>query len=175
MESNLSLSSALASLENQIAHHREQVAAHAEQEAFHREREAFHRERKEAHAAALAELTDRYESFKAGAELAVRGGAATTAAPAIAAPEPPADPAPGRRLSISAAVAALVDAKRPGERFDPRSLAEEVNQRYAKRLGRTVDNRQVSVALRWLAETRRIVLVERGNPHRGATYARAKG
>lgn len=182
MEPELSLPKLLASLEMQIAYHREQEASHAEQEgahqeqaAFHAEREAFHREQRAAHAAEAEQLARHLEALNASA--AAAAGLARRALPAgaptpAAAPEPPADPAPGRRLSLNAAVMAVVARKGPDQRFGPNEVTEEVNRHFAGRLGGPVEVRQVSVALRWLAANRQIALAARGRQRKESKYAR---
>lgn len=149
----------LESLRTQIAHHREQ-------EALHGEREAFHREQRAAHAADLEQLT----RYLAAVEAAVSTVADLTSRKA------PAKPArrfgQRRRFSINAAVFEVVSDKASREPFELRAVTAEVNRRFHKALGRAVKEHQVSVALRYLAASGYIVLLEKGRSHQGARYAR---
>jgi hypothetical protein len=162
MSSKASVEEILAQLETRIAHN-------AEREAFHAGREAFHQERRASYAAELEQLIRCRESLKASAEaaaeLVARG---LPAAP----PEPPPleIPAMGRRFRLARIVEKIVERKAPRERFGARTIIAEVNQLLGDR--RRVDERQVSVALRWLAESRKIVRLERGRPFHEAQYAR---
>jgi hypothetical protein len=162
MDSNLSVSTILSSLEAQIAHHREQEAVHAERETFHHARRAEH-------AAELERLVRHYEAFKASAEEVT----ALASRVPLAAPPPSDDLPPGRKVSINRLAAQVIEGKGPHEPFTPGQIADEVNRRFAPRLGWTVDVRQISVALRWLAANGRIVLTEQGRQHRQSKFARA--
>ena len=164
MEADLSLTTILASLRAQIARHREQ-------EALHAEREAFHRERRAEHATELAQLEASFESLQASAE-----NAAKLAARLPLEPTPPPDDLPvGSKVSINHLVARVVERKAPQETFGPLEIATEINRRYAGRLGRTVDARQVSVTLRWMAATGRIVRTGKGHGRRSSKYSRSEG
>ena len=70
----------------------------------------------------------------------------------------------------------VVEGRGPGQPFGPREIAAEVNRRFAGRLksAQAVDERQVSVSLRWLAAGRRIFRIEEGRPHREAKYVRQR-
>src|SRR3954454_2268100 len=94
METPLSLSAILSSLQQQISEHREK-------EAFHAEREAFHRDRRGEHAAELEQLVKSFEGLKSSAETAAKLAARLPQAP----PPPPDDLPVGRKVSISALVA----------------------------------------------------------------------
>jgi hypothetical protein len=65
--------------------------------------------------------------------------------------------------------------KGPQEAFGPVDLAAEINRRFAGRLGWKVDARQVSVVLRWMAGTGRVVRTGRGRQKRQSKYVRAGG
>ena len=161
MDAPLSLSAILASLQTQIAQHRER-------EAFHAEREAFHRERRAEHAAELEQLVQSFESLKTSAENAAR-----LAARLPPAPPPPSDDLPaGRKPSISYLTARAIEGKAPGETFGPVDIAAEINQRFAAQLKREVDARQVSVVLRWMAKTGRIVRTKKGHQRKQSKYSR---
>jgi hypothetical protein len=164
METPLSLAAILSSLEKQISDHRER-------EAFHAEREAFHRERRAEHAAELEQLEKSFQSLRASAEHAAR-----LAARLPQEPPPPADDLPlGRKVPISQLVQRVVALKGPQEPFGPVDLAAEINQRYGPRLKlkKDYDPRQVSVILRWMAKTGRIVRTQKGRPWNQSQYVRA--
>ena len=167
METPLSLSAILLSLEKQISEHRER-------EAFHAEREAFHRERRAEHAAELEQLQKSYETLKASAEQAAKLAARLPQEP----PPPSDDDLPvGRKVSISHLVQKVVERKGPQEAFGPVDIANEINERYGPRLKRKkdYDPRQVSVVLRWMAKTGRIDRTEKGRPWSGAQYVKVGG
>lgn len=166
METPLSLSAILSSLEKQIADHRER-------EAFHAEREAFHRERRAEHAAELEQLQKSFESLKASAEHAARLAARLPQE----LPLPPDDLPVGRKVPISQLVQKVIDRKGPQEPFGPVNLAAEINQRYGPLLKpkKAYDPRQVSVVLRWMAKTGRVVRTEKGRPWNQSQYVKAGG
>lgn len=151
----------LENLRTQITHHREK-------EALHGEREAFHREQRAAHAAELEQLTRHLAAFEA----------AVSAAADLAARKLPAEPVrrfgQRSRFSINTAVFEVVSGKAPHEPFDPRAVTAEVNRRFQEAMGSAVGERQVSVALRFLAASGHIVLLEKGRSHQGARYARER-
>ncbi|HEX4496628.1 MAG TPA: hypothetical protein VIE43_13230 [Thermoanaerobaculia bacterium] len=162
MANPLSLPDLLASLQTQIARHREQ-------EAFHAEREAFHRELRAEHAAELDPLVKSFEALQASV-----ANAAHLAARLSIAPPPPSDDLPvGRKISTNYLVGRAVQTKTPGEAFGPGEITAEINRRFAPRLGRKVDIRQVSVSLRWMADTGRISRVSPGHQRKQSRYARA--
>lgn len=161
MDTRLPLSTILASLQTQIAQHREQ-------EAFHAEREAFHRERRAEHAAELQQLVQSFESLSTSAENASR-----LASRLPLTPPPPVDDLPvGRKVSISYLAARAIERKAPGEIFGPVEIAAEINRRFAARLGWEVDVRQVSVVLRWMASTGRVVRTKQGHQRKQSQYSR---
>jgi hypothetical protein len=162
MNTDLPIASILSSLQTQIAQHREQ-------EAIHAEREAFHRERRAEHAAELEQLVRGFESLKASVENAAR---LATRIPLPPSPPPPEDLPVGRKLSTSYLATRVIEGKAPDEPFGPKEVAAEINRRFAARLGRTVDVRQVSVALRWMADTGRIARAEKGHQRRQSKYTR---
>lgn len=149
----------LENLRSQLAHHREQ-------EALHGEREAFHRERRAAHAAEAEQLASHLTAFEAA-----------MAAASVAVRKAPAEPerrfGQRSRFSINTAVFHVVSGKAPQEPFGLRAVTAEVNERFREALGRGVDERQVSVALRFLAGGGHIVLLKKGGAHREARYVRA--
>jgi hypothetical protein len=171
MSVHLSLAEILSSLAERIAHHREQ-------EVIHAEREAYHREQRAGHLAELARLEPHFESLRNSAPIAeslTAGGAGAAATvPAPAAP-PPSDELPAnRKASINAAVRKVIEGLSPDEPFGPRQVTDEVNRRFAAKLGRTVEMAHVSVSLRWLARTGRIFRLQGGRPHQESKYARRR-
>ena len=83
----------------------------------------------------------------------------------------------GRKVSISQLVQKVVERKGPQEAFGPVDVAAEINQRYGPLLQRKkdYDPRQVSVVLRWMAKTGRVVRTEKGRPWNGAQYVKTGG
>jgi chromosome segregation ATPase len=163
METPLSLSAILSSLQQQISEHRER-------EAFHAEREAFHRDRRAEHAAELEQLEKSFETLKATAEQAAK-----LAARLPQEPPPPSDDLPvGRKMPISQLVQRVIERKGLQEPFGPVDVAAEINQRYGPRLKlkKAYDPRQVSVVLRWMAKTGRIARTEKGRPWSGSQYVK---
>lgn len=171
MDSNLPLGRILAELEQQIALLREREAHHAGREAHHAEREAFHREQRAVYGERLARVSRHFE--------ALRENAAAVAEIELLSPEaPPAQPVDdlpaGKKPSINQAVQRVISGLPPDRPFGPREIMEEVNRRYAGRLGGPVDMRKVSVSLRWLAGTGRIHKAWRGRPHKESKYLRQR-
>jgi len=162
MDSNLSVTAILSSLEVQITRNRER-------EAFHAEREAFHREQRAEYATELERLVQNFEAFKASAASAA--DLANRYVPAEA-PAPDSGLPPGHKVSINKAVVKVIEGKGAQEPFGPREITEELNRRFSGRLRKTIDARQVSVSLRWLAGTGRIFRLERGRPHWESKYVR---
>jgi hypothetical protein len=174
MSAKQSITELLADLDERIAHH-------GEQEALHTEREAFHREQRAVHAAELEKLRRYAETLRGATEAAAELEGAAPIHP----PQPPPAPAPapapvvdlygpGGRFYLVPAIQALVARKAPGEAFAVSSMTAEVNRVYSGQLREKVDERQVSVSLRWLARQGRIVVLQRGRGRRAARYARAR-
>jgi hypothetical protein len=165
MHASLSLGQILAGLEERIAQLRER-------ESHHAEREAFHREQRAAYGAELAKITERFEALRSSAEAVAELGILLPSGP----PQPvEGDDLPaGKRPSINLAVQKVVSRLPPDRPFGPREVMEEVNRRYAGRLGGPVDMRKVSVSLRWLADTGRIHRAFRGRPHKESKYVRER-
>src|SRR5436305_2204327 len=163
METPLSLSAILLSLEKQISEHRKR-------EAFHAGREAFHRDRRAEHAAELEQLLKSFEGLKASAEQAAK-----LAARLPQEPPPPSDDLPvGRKIPISQLVQRVIERKGPQEAFGPVDVAAEINRRYGPRLQlkKGYDPRQVSVVLRWMAKRGRVARTQKGRPWSGSQYVR---
>lgn len=145
------------------------------QEALHAEREAFHREQRGACAAELEKLRRHAESLL-GAKEAVAELESLTP---LETPPPPPPPAvevygPGGRFYLARAVDAVIARKPPDEPFSVASMTAEVNRLYGGEIGAHVEERQISVSLRWLASQGRITRVQQGKGSRGARYTRGR-
>ena len=75
-------------------------------------------------------------------------------------------------VTISKMIGRILDAKMAGERLTPSSIAQEVNETFAKRLRRPVSSRTASVALRRLADLGRLALVREGKAFHEALYTK---
>jgi hypothetical protein len=160
MDSKLSVTDMLARLEEQIAHL-------GEREAFHASQEEMHREQRTSYKTELDRLTQCRDSLKT---------AAATVEELMAAPRltPPLElPDMGKRFRLARLVEKVLERKAPHERFGAKALAAEVNQAFGARLKRRFNPREVSVALASLAESGKIVRLERGGPSRESRYARS--
>lgn len=163
MNPRLSIAQVLSDLESQIANHEERAS-------FHTGQEAFHRSQRELHEGELARLRQRYEGFKTAAQAAgeeVGRGAGLRPAPE--------DSEESQRSTLSKLVARLIEQKGEGERFGPTALAQEINDRHAKRLRNPARTRSVSVALRRLLADGDVRLVEEGRAFHEAVYVRRRG
>jgi hypothetical protein len=160
MAVNLSLSEILANLEKRIESLREQVELHARQEEHHRGQ----RTRLEAE---LQKAMGHLESFRA-----VAATAEELDLPALAPASPPQEPEEdfGLRPAMARLIARVVEGRPDGERFGPRSVAEEVNERFEKLLRRLVEPPDVSVVLRRMSAARRIHQVRPGKANYEALY-----
>lgn len=156
MSSDLSIAQVLTDLEAQVRQLEEQEAFHAQQEVFHREQRALR-------AGDLAGIRERFEAFKAAAAAA---GEVVRRVKVEGADElaPPA--------TISKMIGRLVGAKMAGERITPSSMAQEVNETFARRLRRPVSSRTASVALSRLARLGYLELVREGKAFHEAVYAK---
>jgi len=163
MDTNLSVAQILSDMEVQIAHHESQEAFHAQQEVFHREQRTLHAE-------GLSKLRERYEAFRAGVSAVGESFRPQPAPPPPSQVEP--DPDKGRRPSISKLVLRLVSSKNEEEVLTPKSVAEELNERFAGKLPRRVKGRDVSVYLRRLHTEGRLHLVRKGGAAHEAAYTR---
>jgi hypothetical protein len=158
-----SISELLASLEAQAAEHERQEAHHAEQEVFHRERRS-------AHAAELEQIRRHLEALRVAVATLDRADLSASV------PEPDdEDLGPASRPRVAKMVEKVVESKRPGERFGCEALTAEVNRRFGDRLRQRIEEPQISVVLRRLAQKKRIELVRRGRPHQEALYSLAEG
>jgi hypothetical protein len=156
---DLSVAQILANLEAQIA-------SVESQEAFHAQQEVLHREQRAQNAADLEKLRQRYEVFKTAA----------AAAEEVVTRVPQEDPArqedEDARVQITTVAKLIVRvvAARTGT-FGATAVAQEINQRFGRRLGRPLDSRTVSVTLRRLNDSGRIHLVREGKAFHEALYA----
>lgn len=161
MNPSLSIAQVLTDLEAQIA-------SREERETFHACQETFHRSQRELHGGELSRLRERYEGFKAAAQAAgeeVRRGAASL----LPAPE---NSETKQRSTLSKLVARLIEQKGVDERFGATALAQEINDRYVRRLRNPARVRSVSVALRRLLAEGSVRLVEEGRAFHEAVYRR---
>jgi hypothetical protein len=162
MSKNLSVAEILAGLEAQISYFETQVPFHARQEAVHR----GERERCEAE---LATLRERYEAFKTASAAAgevVNRGRKTDG------PRLKVEKDDGRPTSTRNLIHGVVSAKAEGDTFGAAAVAQEVNQRFAKRLRQPVNVRSVSVTLSRLASEGILKVVREGKAHHEALYSR---
>ena len=146
-----------------------QAVFHQERESFHASKETHHREQRSGHAARLEAIRSRLEAFRTAAEEAL-DLAEEPAIPAAAKEE--ANLGPASRPNLTGMIKLILDSKRPGERFGPVTLCEEVNRQFADRLRRPFEPGQVSVALRRFSRLGRVHQVRRGRPHWEALYVR---
>lgn len=162
MKLQISVVQMLAELEAQVAYHRKQEAYHAEQEVHHREERAHH-------AAELETAQARYESFRAAAESAGELVSQRREEAAKAqAEQPPQDKEPGRPVTLSQAIRAIIGAKQAQEVFGASSLLRELQRRG---LGR-IDIRTVGATLRRLHAAGKIHQVREGRAYHEAQYTR---
>jgi hypothetical protein len=146
-----------------------QAAEHERQEAYHAEQENLHRELRSSHAAELEQVRKHLDALRSA--VAALDQASSRPAPAVRPEEDDEDLGSTSRPRVARMVEKVVAGKRPGEHFGAEALTGEVNQRFGDRLRAPIDERQVSVALRRLAERKRIELVRRGRPHQETLYA----
>ncbi|HZF07172.1 MAG TPA: hypothetical protein VFE33_00125 [Thermoanaerobaculia bacterium] len=143
-----------------------QIARVESQEAFHAQQEVLHREQRAQSAADLLKLQERYEAFKAAA---VAAEEVVTRAP-VADPVRQEDEDARVQITTVSKLVARVAEARTGT-FGPTAVAQEINQRFGRRLGRPLDTRTVSVTLRRLSAMKRIHLVREGKAFHEALYA----
>jgi hypothetical protein len=163
MSTALSVAQMLAKLEERGAFHRERRGFHAEQVAQHGEQLAFHE-------AELQKVTERFEAFKVAAE----GASELVSSPDARAATTGAEEIPyfGAAPMVSRLIARVVEAWPAGETFGARGVTAEVNRRYAEVLKRPIKSASVSVALRRMAQARRLRQVRPGKASREAQYVR---
>lgn len=163
MTTNRTVAELVASLESQLAFYRDNEELHAKQEAFHREQRSLHGAEREKIERAL-------EAFGAAVT-----GALTLAERTLARSAPDdggADLGSASNPRLGKMVELILAGKGADERFGPVGLSQEMNRRFANRLRRPVDARQISVVLRRLRRLGRIHLVRKGRPHWEALYSR---
>lgn len=159
MALHLSLSEILANLEKRVESLRGEVELHARQEEHHREQ----RSRFEAE---LRKAMEHLASFRAAAATAEE-----LDLPAPAPPPPPEEDL-GPRPTLAKMVARVVAGRPEGERFGPRSVVEEVNERFRKQLRRPLEPPDASVVLRRLSAAGRIHQVREGRANHEALYVK---
>lgn len=159
MSTELSVAKVIANLEARLAFHREQEALHARQEEHHRDQRGVH-------AAEIEKIAQSLEAFRNTAATAVE------LARPVPPPPPPDDVETGARTMVSRLIARVVESRPADEAFGASSVADEVNQRYAKRLERPVDTRAASVVLRRLRARRQIHQIRKGKAAHEALYRR---
>ncbi len=71
-------------------------------------------------------------------------------------------------------VTLVVESWPAGEPFGTAAIASEIATRYRDRLRKGVDPRMVSVHLRRLLASDKLVSIRKGKPHHEALYARAE-
>jgi hypothetical protein len=158
MSSKLSVAEILANLEKRLASHRRQEALHAQQVAFHQEQQALH-------AAEGEKVARSLEAFRAAA-----GTAVELAAPP---PNPPPDePGLGPKPRVSRLVDLVVKHRPADQPFGAKSVADEVNRRYAAKMKKPVSPRTVGVVLARLHDAGTLRRVQEGRAHHEALYAR---
>lgn len=160
MALHLSLSEILANLEKRVESLRGEVELHARQEEHHREQ----RSRLEAE---LRKAMEHLASFRAAAATAEE-----LDLPAPAPPPPPPEEDLGPRPTLAKMVARVVAGRPEGERFGPRSVAQEVNRRFRKELRRPLEPPDASVVLRRLSAAGRIHQVREGKANHEALYVK---
>lgn len=155
-----SLDDLLADLETKVAFHRRQEGLCAEQEAIFRERRSFH-------AGELARISQCYESLRAAAATAEEIAAQTLPA------EPPGeDLGSPSRPKLTRMVARVLEDRAGSARFGASEVAAEVNRRYAAHLRRPVEDEQVAIVLKRMADTGSLQKLRKGRPYHQALYSR---
>jgi hypothetical protein len=162
MSAKLSVEEILHHLEARMVHHKQKEQHHAAQEVFHREQKALHATEHET-------IARHFEAFKATAGTAVEIAVRTGMAPRASVRDLP----PGRPVVRSRLVARLIEEMPAGEVFQASTLAAEVNRLFQEALRKPAAPRLVSAALRRLAASGTIRLVEKGSAHREARYTKA--
>lgn len=163
MSTKLSIQDVLARLEAKVKHLSEQVELHSRQEVFHREQ-------KEQSAAELEKVSQHLDEFRrtAGAVLEIAG---VDTRPAVVSEE---GPDLGGKPMLSRLISTVIADKRGDEPFNATRLAQEVDRRFGKRLGRRVDPRSVATQLRRLCERGKIHQVQKGQAHRETVFTRER-
>lgn len=166
MSRNQSVAEWIAELEAQIEHYRKE-------EVFHAEREAFHREQRAVAAQELANVLERYETFKGAVDAAseVVGRLPALRTPQTAAAPQEEDLGPVRPM-LSRLVARVVEEQPAGKAFNATAIAGEVERRFGKRLKSRVDVRSVGVNLRRLCLAGKIRQVRKGTAFHESLYTR---
>jgi len=158
MKDTMSLAEVRARLEKQIAFHREREVFHAAEKAKHDEEQARH-------AAALEQLTQRYEAFTAAVAL-VEPVLGLTEAEAKAQRDDDLGDHPAPRQAI----VRVIDDWAAGATFGASHVAAEVNRRFAGKLRRPVISRAVSPFLRRRHSQGFLACVRPGGPASEGLY-----
>jgi hypothetical protein len=163
MSTNLSIQDVLASLEAKVAHLTQQVDLHTRQEAFHKEqREQSAVELEPGLAAPGGVPADggrRDRDCRRGAA----AGRASDDGPNL-----------GGKPMLSRLVSAVIADKRGDEPFNATQLAQEIDRRYGKKLGRRVEPRSVASQLRRLLQRGKIHQSQKGQAYREAVFTRER-
>jgi hypothetical protein len=75
---------------------------------------------------------------------------------------------------LSRLISAVIADKRGDEPFNATRLAQEIDRRFGKRLGRRVDPRSVASQLRRLFQRGTIHQIQKGQAHREAVFSRER-
>lgn len=162
MNEQRSIATLLTDLEARIETLRREVAFHEQQETHHRERGA-------SSAATLAELETRLAEFRTAAQalLAVAPPPAKATLPASLDTE---DWGTQARPKIGKMVERVIAEREGDAPFNPTQVSRDVNRRFAGRLKRSSDSRQISVILRRLAAAGKLEIARKGKAYEEALY-----
>jgi hypothetical protein len=155
-----SLDDLLADLETKVAFHRRQEGLCAEQEAIFRERRSFH-------SAELARISQCYESLRTAAATAEEIAAQT-----LPAELPGEDLGSPSRPKLTRMVTRVLEDRAGSARFGASEVAAEVNRRYAAHLRRPVEDEQVAIVLKRMADAGSLQKLRKGRPYHQALYSR---
>ena len=157
-----SLADLLADLEGKVAFHRRQEGLCAEQEALFQERRSFH-------AAELARISQCYETLRAAAATAQE-----IAAQAVAVEPAGEDLGSRSRPKLTRMITRVLQDKTASARFGARDVAADVNRRYGPHLRKPVEEEQVAIVLKRMADAGRLHKLRKGRPYHEALYARER-
>ena len=163
------------SIEEVVANLEQRVVFHREQEAFHAQQEVHHREQREVHAAELATVLQSLEAFRTAATAAVGLTRPVVEPPVPTVVEQEEELPPPGRLRVSRLIRRVVKSPALREPFGPKTVAEELNRRYAQRLGQAISRRTASDVLRRLRAEGVLRLARKGKAVHEALYTRTPG
>jgi hypothetical protein len=149
-----------------------QVELHREQEARHARQEEHFRALRSHHAAELAKALQILETFESSSTSALEMVAGPEAAAQKGRLDEDLDLGPVSRPKVVRMVVRVLEDLGSEERFRAGDVAGRVNQRFGARLRQPIDSRQVSFALRRMAQQGRLHLVRAGRPYGQALYCR---